>query len=124
MARPNPLLVLVAAVIGLCAGLAGFSLGFASHGSAAIAPAELRVHDISPDARPALTRGGFAMAAVESSRRKVRAPQRPPAQSLILTGRTMADAPARTERRLRPAPDRPPEAGRAYRPFLARGPPV
>lgn len=124
MARRNPLLILVAAVVGLCAGIAGFNLGSApSHGSAAF-PAELRALDTSSETRPALTRGGFAMAAVESSRRKLRAPQRPPAQSLILTGRSMADAPARAERRLRPAPDLPLEAGRTYRPFLARGPPA
>jgi len=123
MARPNPLLMLVAVVVGLCAGVAGFNLGSAQYGSA-IAPAELRAHDLSPESRPALTRIHFAMAAVDSSRRKLRAPQRPAAQSLILTGRSMADAPARAEIRLRPAPDLPLEAGRAYRPFLARGPPV
>jgi hypothetical protein len=124
MARPNPLLMLVAAVIGLCAGIAGFTLGSAPHGSAAITTAELRALDTSFETRPALTRGGFTMAAVEPSRRKLRAPQRPPAQSLILTGRSMADAPARVEIRLRPAPDLPLEAGLADRPFLARGPPA
>jgi hypothetical protein len=123
MARPNPLLVLVAAVIGLCAGIAGFSLGSAPHGSAAIAPAELRALDTS-EIRPALTRAGFTMAAVESSRRKVRAPQRPLAQSMILTGRSMAEAPARLDIGLRPAPDLPLEAGRTNRPFPARGPPA
>jgi hypothetical protein len=124
MAPRNPLLLLVAAVIGLCAGIAGFTLGSAPHGSAAIAPAELSALDTSFEIPPALTRAGFAMAAVESSRRKLRAPQRPPAQSLILTGRTMADAPARLEIRLRPAPDLPPEAGRTNLPFPARGPPA
>lgn len=124
MARPNPLFVLVAAVIGLCAGIAGFSLGSAPHGPTAIAPAELRAHDTASETRPALTRGGFVMAAVESSRRKLRAPQRPSAQSLILTGRSLADAPARVEIRLRPAPDLPPEFDRTNRPFPARGPPA
>jgi len=124
MARPTPFLVLVAALVGLCAGFAGFNLGSLPQGSAAIAPAELRAHDISPEARPALTRGGFAITAVESSRRKLRASKRPPGQSLILTGRSMAAAPARVEIRLRPAPDLPLEAGRANRPFLARGPPA
>lgn len=125
MARPNPLWLLVAAIAGLCAGFAGFNLGSApSHGSAAFAPAELRAPDTSSDARPALTRGGFAMAAVESSRRKLRASQRPPAQVLILTGRSMADTPAAADRRLRPAPDLPLDPARANRPFSARGPPV
>ena len=125
MARRNPLLLLVAAVIGLCAGFAGFNLGSApSHGSLAVAPAELSALDASSETRPALTRGGFVMAAVESSRRKLRPPQRPAAQSLILTGRSMAEAPARAEIRWRPARDLPLEAGLAHRPFLARGPPV
>ena len=125
MARRSPLLLLTAVLVGLCAGFAGFSLGSAPwHGAAAFAPAELRAIDNSPDSRPALTRGVFAMAAVESSRRKLRAPQRPPAQVLILTGRSMAEAPARAESRLRPAPDLPLQADRANRPFLARGPPI
>ena len=124
MAPLNPLLLLVAAVIGLCAGTAGFTLWSVPYGSAAIAPAELRALDTSPESRPALTRAGFAMAAVESSRRKLRAPQRPPAPSLILTGRTEADAPARVEIRLRPALDLPLEAGRTNWPFPARGPPA
>lgn len=123
MARPNPLLLLATVIVGLCAGLAGFSIGSAPSQGAAAFPAELRALDTSSETGPALKRGGFAMAAVESSRRKLRAPQRPAAQSLILTGRSMADAPARAERRLRPAPDLPLEAGRAHRPFLARGPP-
>ena len=125
MATRNPFVLLVAAVIGLCAGFAGFSLGSApSHGFAAVAPAELRAPDMSPETRPALTRGAFAMAAVESSRRKPRALQRPPATSPVLTGRSTADAPARAESRSPPAPDLAPEAGRASRPFPARGPPV
>ena len=124
MSRRNPLLLLVAAIVGLCAGIAGFDLGSAPLGAAAVAPAELRALDSSSEAGPALTRGGFAMAAVESSRRKLRAPQRPAAQSLILTGRSMAEAPVRAERHLRPPPDLPLEPGRAYRPSLARGPPV
>jgi hypothetical protein len=124
MATRNPLLLLAAIVVGLCAGIAGYTLGSAPHGSAAFTTAELRAHDISPETPPALTRGGFVMAAVESSRRKLRAPQRPPAQSLILTGRAMADAPVRVEIRLRPASDLPPEAGRTNRPFPARGPPA
>lgn len=124
MVPRNPLLVLVAAVVGLCAGIAGFSLGSApSHGLAGF-PAELSAADASSETRPALTRGGFAMAAVESSRRKLRAPQRPPETSLILTGRSMAEAPVRAERRLRPAPGLPLEPARASRPFSARGPPV
>ena len=125
MATRHPLFLLVAAGMGLCAGFAGFSLGSApSHGIVAFAPAELRAPDMSPETRPALTRGGFAMAAVESSRRKLRALQRPPAESLILTGRSTAEAPARAESRLRPVPDLPHEVGRANRPFPARGPPV
>jgi hypothetical protein len=124
MTPRNPLLVLVAAVVGLCAGFAGFNLGSAPSYGAAAFPAELRAADASSETRPALTRGGFAMAAVESSRRKLRAPQRPPAQSLILTGRSMAEAPARAERRLQPAPDLPLEPARANQPFSARGPPV
>jgi len=124
MARRNPLLLLAAVVVGLCAGFAGFNLGSAPQGFAAVAQAELRSLDTSTEARPALTRGGFTMAAVESSRRKARAPQRPPAQSMILTGRSMAEAPVRAEGHRRPAPDLPLKSGRSYRPFLARAPPA
>lgn len=76
------------------------------------------------DSRPALKRGGFVMAAVESSRRKLRAPQRPTAEPLILTTRFRTEGLARSSSlsMARSAPALRP--ARPARPFAARGPPA
>ena len=91
---------------------------------------ELRSADLPLEAihdplekRPALTRGGAAMAAVESSRRKLRVPLRPAAQPLILTTRFDTDSLARSHARPWPWPKPALKPDAPSRPFPARGPP-
>lgn len=128
------LLLLLPVLAGiLFAGPAADSLAGSSwigHGLT-VEPAELRSGEVPFEAtrdplesRPALKRGSVSMAAVESSRRKMRAPQRPPAQPLILTNRCVADGLTRSHARPWPRPEPAPKLAEPGRPFPARGPPL
>lgn len=119
----RPLVLLLAALAVLFAGFAGVSPAV-SASAVAFAPADLQAGDLSRAHKPALTRAGFAMAVVESSRRKARMAQRPPAESPILTSRFMAEGLARSDRALRPWSILPLEPVQTERPFPARGPPA
>ena len=125
------LLLPVLALI-LFADLAGLTIaGNALNGAEArFEPAELRSGDLPLEAgrdplesRPALKRGGFVVAAVESSRRKMRVPQRPPAQPLILTSRFIANGKVWSHDHPWPRFEPPLNRSVPGRPFLARGPP-
>lgn len=112
-------------LLTLVAGALSASLGAPRHASlVTIEVVELPSGDSSADARAALTRGGFAMAAVESSRRKPRAGQRPPADALTLTHQSLANALARFDAQTAPSAGPPVKLARPERPFLARGPPT
>ena len=126
MARRLLLLLLPALAFVLFAELAGPELAGAPWNRAIVAlePAKLGSDDLSPESRPTLTRGGFVMAAVESSRRKLRFPQRPATQPLILTSRVIADRVVRSLFRARLWSEPPLKLARPARPFLARGPPI
>lgn len=106
-------------------GLAGTSkAGAATQPVAVPSPIELPLEagDKGDGKRAALGRGGFALAAIETSRRKMRASQRPPAQPLNLTVSFVPVALARplARRRRSQQPLRP---SRPPRPFLSQGPP-
>ena len=132
---PHLLFLLLLPVLAglLFAGPAAGSLAGSSwigHGLS-VEPAELRSADLPFEAgrdplesRPALKRGSVSMAAVESSRRKVRVPQRPPAQPLILTNRFVADGLTRSHARPWPWPEPALKLAEPGRPFPARGPPL
>ena len=122
MARRLLLLLLPMVAAVLIAELAG---GFGPRGSVA-APelAELRSGDASPGSEPALKRGGLVLVAVELSRRKARAPQRPQDQPLILTSRVIADGELAAHPSPSPSPEPALGAARPARPFPARGPPA
>lgn len=76
------------------------------------------------DAQPALKRGGVAMAAVESSRRKLKSPQRPTAEPLILTSRFIADGLPGTQAWPPTWSSPPVKPAQPDGAFLARGPPL
>lgn len=106
---------------------------FRPHGSSdpGFGPAELSSSELPSQAardplegQPALKRGGVAMAAVESSRRKLKLPQRPVAEPLILTSRLNTDGQPGTHS-WPPSWSGPPiKRAQPDRAFLARGPPL
>lgn len=72
--------------------------------------------------RAALTRGGFVLAAIDSSRRKVRAPQRSPLQALPETIGFLPGA-VRRSSISHEFGERPLRCSQPRRPFLSQGPP-
>jgi hypothetical protein len=106
---------------------------FKPHGSSDVGfePAELNSSELPSQAareplegQPALKRGGVASSAVESSRRKLKLPQRPTAEPLVLTSRFIAEG-LRGTHTWPPTWSGPPiKHAQPDWAFLARGPPL
>lgn len=122
------LAILTCAVLGVLAGHAHADM-LQSGSDVSVEAAEARPGDLplqagrdSPQSRAALTRSAFVPAAIDSSRRKVRTPRRPPVQALDLSTRSVPVVlPGSFTRNWRP--ERPLDPKQPRRPFLSQAPP-